>query len=97
MTAVAVIGLEIDPSRMAVCAVAGTRFSRSAMPNPAAQRTSDPIPTATLTPGIELRAISVEMICSMRRIFSGVMRTASSASSVGRQRAATVTARPNIS
>src|ERR1051326_2250840 len=70
ITAVAVIGLEMDPRRISVSGVTGTMFSRSAMPYPAAQLRPFAALMATETPGIVLRDISVLMVCSISRIFS---------------------------
>ena len=65
MAAVAVIGFEIEPRRYNVYDVAGTEFSRSAMPKPADQTNSPSCTTAAETPGVWLSAMNFEMALSI--------------------------------
>jgi hypothetical protein len=64
MAAVAVRDFEIEPSRYTVWAVAGTEFSRSAMPKPADHTTSPSWTMAADNPGTLLVAINVVMAVS---------------------------------
>src|SRR5262245_3305463 len=70
IAAVAVIGFEIEPRRYSVRDVAGTEFSRSAMPKPADQTNSPSCTTATEMPGALLDAMNVEMAASIFACFS---------------------------
>ena len=68
--AVAVMGFETEPRRYSVSAVAGTEFSRSAIPKPLTTRT--PFwTTATETPGALLAAMNCEMALSILACLSG--------------------------
>src|SRR5437868_1618186 len=70
MAAVAVIGFEIEPRRYSVCDVAGTEFSRSAMPKPADHTNSPFCTTAAEMPGTLLEAMNAEMALSIFACFS---------------------------
>jgi hypothetical protein len=70
MTAVAVIGFEIEAMRYNVCEVAGTEFSKSAMPKPADHTTFSSCTTATDMPGDLLSAMNFEMAVSIFACFS---------------------------
>jgi hypothetical protein len=71
--AVAVIGLEMEPSRKSVAEVAGTKFSRSAMPNPADQAGSPSRTTATPIPGTLFADMKLETTFSTAERFSAEM------------------------
>jgi len=58
--AVAVMGLEIDPSLKSVAEVAGTKFSRSAIPKLCDQTSSPSCTTATEIPGTLFAAMKLE-------------------------------------
>src|ERR1043166_5738244 len=58
MAPTAVIGLETEARRYRVCEVAGTEFSRSAMPKPPDQTYSPFFTTATETPGTLFAAMN---------------------------------------
>src|SRR5437879_3835182 len=70
MAAVAVIGFEIEPRRYSVSDVAGTEFSRSAMPKPADHTNSPSCTTAAEIPGALLAAMNLEMALSIFACFS---------------------------
>src|SRR4051812_12796811 len=66
IAAVAVRDLEIDARRNKVCSLAGTLFSRSAEPNPAAHSSSESSTIAMETPGTCVEAIyrdTADSIC----------------------------------
>jgi hypothetical protein len=63
--AVAVMGLEIEPSRKSVEDVAGTKFSRSAIPKPADQTSSPSWTTETEIPGTLFAAMKLEAAFSI--------------------------------
>src|SRR5665213_1574815 len=65
MAAVAVIDFEIEARRYSVCDVAGTEFSRSAMPKPADHTNSPSCTTAAEMPGALLAALKLEMVLSI--------------------------------
>src|SRR5512138_3260903 len=69
--AVAVMGFEIEPRRYSVSAVAGTEFSRSAIPKPPDHTNSPFWTTATETPGALLLAMNCEMAFSILACLSG--------------------------
>src|SRR6266478_963404 len=69
--AVAVIGLEMEPRRKSVDEVAGEKFSRSAMPNPADQAGSPSRTTATPIPGTLFADMKLETAFSISARFSG--------------------------
>src|SRR3979490_563763 len=69
--AVAVMGLEIDPSRKSVDDVAGAESSRSDMPNPADHTGSPSSKTAAPMPGTLFPAMKVDTAISMRKRFFG--------------------------
>jgi len=56
---------EIEPRRYSVCEVAGTEFSRSAMPKPADHTNSPSCTMAAERPGTLLSAMNVEMALSI--------------------------------
>src|SRR5260370_27624935 len=68
--AVAVMGLEIDPSRKSVDDVAGAESSRSAMPNPADHTGSPSSTTAAPIPGTLFADMKLETAFSISRRFS---------------------------
>ena len=69
--AVAVMGFDTEPRRYSVSAVAGTEFSRSAIPKPR-DHTNSPFWTmATETPGTLLVAMNCEMAVSILACLSG--------------------------
>src|SRR5580704_15378315 len=68
--AVAVMGLEMEPSRKSVEEVAGTKFSRSAIPKPCDQSNSSSPTTATETPGTLFAAMKLEAALSICVRFS---------------------------
>src|ERR1700719_1601889 len=70
MAAVAVIDFEIEHRRYTVCDVAGTEFSRSAMPKPADHINSPSCTTAAEMPGDLLAAMKLEMVLSILACFS---------------------------
>src|SRR5271155_4661649 len=63
--AVAVIDLEIEPNRNSVEDVAGTKFSRSAMPKPEDQTSSPSCTTATEIPGMLFAPMKLEAAFSI--------------------------------
>ena len=66
MAAVAVIGLEMDARRYRVLDVAGTEFSRSAIPNPAAHAYLPFSTTPTAAPGrsfVARNCLTASSIC----------------------------------
>lgn len=63
--AVAVMGLEIEPNRKSVKGVAGTKFSRSAIPKPEDQTSSPSWTTATEIPGTLFTAMKLEAAFSI--------------------------------
>ena len=69
--AIAVIGFETEASSYSVCEVAGTAFSRSALPNPADHSSTPFSTTATETPGVLLAAINREIAASSCARFAG--------------------------
>src|SRR6266481_5200646 len=69
--AVAVIGLEIDPSRKSVEDVAGAESSRSDMPNPADHTGSPSRTTAAPMPGTLLADMKLETAFSIAARLSG--------------------------
>ena len=69
--AVAVMGFEIEPRRYTVSAVAGTEFSRSAMPKPPDHTSFPSWTTATETPGAWPSARNFEMALSILACVSG--------------------------
>src|SRR5229473_7905351 len=73
-TAVAEMGLEMDPSRKRVEEVAGEGFSRSAMPKPWDQRGSPSRTTAAESPGMLFADMKLETAFSMAARFSGGRR-----------------------
>ena len=70
MAVVAVSGFEIEPRRYSVLDVAGTEFSRSAMPKPADHTNSPSCTTAAETPGVWLSVMNFEMAFSILACFS---------------------------
>src|SRR5713226_3701226 len=68
--AVAVIRLEMDPSRKSVEEVTGAGFSKSAMPNPADQASSPSRTTATPIPGTLFADMKLETAFSICARFS---------------------------
>src|SRR5579862_7432918 len=70
MAAVAVNDFEIEARRYSVCDVAGTEFSRSAMPKPADHTNSPSCTTATEMPGALLADLKLEMVLSILDCFS---------------------------
>src|SRR6202047_1058629 len=70
MAAVAVKVFEIEARRYSVCDVAGTEFSRSAMPKPADHTNSPSCTTAAEMPGALLAAMKLEMVLSILAWFS---------------------------
>ena len=69
----AVIDLEMEPSRYSVCAVAGTALSRSALPKPADHSSAPFSTTATETPGVLLAAMKRAMAASSWARFCGLI------------------------
>src|SRR4029077_6545244 len=67
----AVNDFEIDASRNSVCSLAGTLFSRSANPNPAAHSYLPSSTTATERPGTRVVAMNLETAASIWLRFSG--------------------------
>src|SRR5439155_16805285 len=65
-TAVAEMGLEMEPKRKSVEEVAGEEFSRSAMPKPCDQRGSPSRTTAAESPGMLFADIKLATAFSMR-------------------------------
>src|SRR5437773_5531535 len=65
MVAVAVIGFEIEPRRYSVCDVAGTEFSRSAIPKPADHTNSPSCTTATDIPDTLVAAMNIATALSI--------------------------------
>src|SRR5690606_5776854 len=62
ISAVAVIGFEIDASEYIVCGVASARRPRSAKPNDSSHTISDPMPTATDTDGMRSDSRMARMV-----------------------------------
>src|SRR5580700_4612223 len=71
MAAVAVIGFEIDANRKSVRDVAGTEFSRSAIPNPADHSYLPSLTTATDAPGKPFAAMNFDTASSICLRWSG--------------------------
>ena len=65
IAAVAVIGFEIEPRRYSVCDVAGTEFSRSAIPKPPDHTNSPSCSAATDMPGTLFAAMNVATALSI--------------------------------
>src|SRR6476661_11288259 len=100
IAATAVSGFEIEASLYSVLDVAGTKFSRSAMPKPEDQTNCPFSTTATETPGMCFAAMNFETAASIWARFSGEnfasSATASHATNTMRIPTSQVTNKPRV-